>query len=145
MLSEIIRVSAMMPNQGFNELDRLRQRSPSPMASSNLLSNVAGAGLTGWNGLPQEVVSFLILWLLSCYLIIHIQLMQWYCTKKETAIAWSGISVVYLEYGPLGSGMVEASILDDSIRVLFFCQTDARGLEVLMSNGMHEDSIPHAL
>lgn len=71
--------------------------------------------------------------------------MQWYCTKKETAIAWSGISVVYLEYGPLGSGMVEASILDDSIRVLFFCQTDARGLEVLMSNGMHEDSIPHAL
>ncbi|CAA2995862.1 KH domain-containing protein At2g38610-like isoform X1 [Olea europaea var. sylvestris] len=54
---EIIRVSSMMPNQGFNELDRLRQRSPSPMASSNLLSNVAGAGITGWNGLPQERMS----------------------------------------------------------------------------------------
>ncbi|CAI9768430.1 unnamed protein product [Fraxinus pennsylvanica] len=54
---EIIRVSSMMPNQGFNELDRLRQRSPSPMASSNLLSNVAGTGLSGWNGLPQERMS----------------------------------------------------------------------------------------
>lgn len=55
MLSEIIRVSAMMPNLGFNELDGLRHRSPSPMSSSNLLSNVAG-----WNGLPQEVVGFLV-------------------------------------------------------------------------------------
>ncbi|XP_022864844.1 KH domain-containing protein At2g38610-like isoform X2 [Olea europaea var. sylvestris] len=49
---EIIRVSAMMPNQGFNELDGSRHRSPSPMSSSNLLSNVAG-----WNGLPQERLS----------------------------------------------------------------------------------------
>ncbi|CAK9184834.1 unnamed protein product [Ilex paraguariensis] len=51
---EILRVSGMMPNQGFGELDRLRHRSPSPMASSNLMSNVAGTGLGGWNGLPQE-------------------------------------------------------------------------------------------
>ena len=28
------------------------------MASSNLMSNVAGTGLGGWNGLPQEVIVF---------------------------------------------------------------------------------------
>lgn len=50
----------MVPNQGFGELDRLRHRSPSPMASTNLMSNVAGAGLGGWNGLPQEVFVVLI-------------------------------------------------------------------------------------
>ncbi|XP_052173232.1 KH domain-containing protein At2g38610-like isoform X2 [Diospyros lotus] len=54
---EILRVSGMMPNQGYGELDRLRHRSPSPMASSNLMSNVAGTGLSGWNGLPQERLS----------------------------------------------------------------------------------------
>ncbi|CAA3021364.1 KH domain-containing At2g38610 [Olea europaea subsp. europaea] len=54
---EIVRVSRIMPNQGFGELDRLRHRSPSPMSSSNLLSNVAGTGLAGWNGLPQERLS----------------------------------------------------------------------------------------
>ncbi|KAI9116660.1 hypothetical protein K1719_012318 [Acacia pycnantha] len=32
--------------------DRLRNRSPSPMSSSNLMSNVTGTGLGGWN--PQE-------------------------------------------------------------------------------------------
>ena len=52
---EIFRVSGMMSNQGFGDFDRLRHRSPSPMASSNLLSNVGGTGLSGWNGLPQEV------------------------------------------------------------------------------------------
>ncbi|KAG7027519.1 KH domain-containing protein, partial [Cucurbita argyrosperma subsp. argyrosperma] len=51
---EILRVSGMMSNQGFCDLDRLRHRSPSPMASSNLISNVSSAGLSGWNGLPQE-------------------------------------------------------------------------------------------
>ncbi|XP_058214833.1 KH domain-containing protein At2g38610-like isoform X2 [Rhododendron vialii] len=54
---EILRVSGMMPNQGFGELDRLRHRSPSPMASSNLMSNVTGPGLGGWNGLPHERLS----------------------------------------------------------------------------------------
>ncbi|KAI3474315.1 hypothetical protein Pfo_029103 [Paulownia fortunei] len=54
---EILRVTGMMPNQSFGELERLRHRSPSPMASSNLLSNVAGTGLAGWNGLPQERLS----------------------------------------------------------------------------------------
>ncbi|KAF9680129.1 hypothetical protein SADUNF_Sadunf06G0089100 [Salix dunnii] len=54
---EIFRVSGMMSNQGFGDFDRLRHRSPSPMASSNLLSNVGGTGLSGWNGLPQERLS----------------------------------------------------------------------------------------
>ncbi|KAI9108107.1 hypothetical protein K1719_020980 [Acacia pycnantha] len=49
---EILKVSGMMSNQNFGDLDRLRNRSPSPMASSNLMSNVTGTGLGGWN--PQE-------------------------------------------------------------------------------------------
>lgn len=57
LFAEILRVSGMMSNQGgFSEFDRFRHRSPSPMASSNIMSNVAGAGLGGWNGLPQEVL-----------------------------------------------------------------------------------------
>lgn len=50
----------MMSNQGFSDFDRLRHRSPSPMASSNLMSSVTGSGLGGWNGLPQEVNVYLI-------------------------------------------------------------------------------------
>ena len=56
--AEIIRVSGMIPNQGFGDFDRLQHRSPSPMASSNLMSSVTGTGLGGWNGLPQEVITF---------------------------------------------------------------------------------------
>lgn len=44
----------MMSNQGFTDFDRLRHRSPSPMASPNHMSNVPGAGYGGWNGLPPE-------------------------------------------------------------------------------------------
>ncbi|TYK24899.1 KH domain-containing protein [Cucumis melo var. makuwa] len=44
----------MMSNQGFSEFERLRHRSPSPMASSNLVSNISGSGFGSWNGLPQE-------------------------------------------------------------------------------------------
>ncbi|XP_048439433.1 KH domain-containing protein At3g08620 isoform X2 [Pyrus x bretschneideri] len=51
---EILRVSGMMSNQGFGDFDRMRHRSPSPMASSNLISNVTGTGMGGWNGLPPE-------------------------------------------------------------------------------------------
>ncbi|KAL5550395.1 hypothetical protein UlMin_000571 [Ulmus minor] len=54
---EILRVSGMMSNQGFGDFDRLRHRSPSPMASSNIMSNVTGTGLGGWNGLPPERLS----------------------------------------------------------------------------------------
>lgn len=46
----------MMSNQSFGDFDRMRHRSPSPMASSNLMSNVTGTGLGGWNALPQEVM-----------------------------------------------------------------------------------------
>ena len=48
----------MLSNQGFGDFDRLRHRSPSPMASSNLMSNVSGTGLGGWNSLQQEVTAF---------------------------------------------------------------------------------------
>ncbi|KAL8154416.1 hypothetical protein V2J09_012176 [Rumex salicifolius] len=54
---EILRVSGMMSNQGLGDFDRRQHRSPSPMASSNLMSNVHGSGLGGWNGLQQERVS----------------------------------------------------------------------------------------
>lgn len=59
--AEIFRVSGMMSNQGFTDFDRLRHRSPSPMASPNHMSNVPGAGYGGgWNGLPPEVGSHLL-------------------------------------------------------------------------------------
>ncbi|XP_020224896.1 KH domain-containing protein At2g38610 isoform X2 [Cajanus cajan] len=51
---EILRVSGMLSNQGFGDFDRLRHRSPSPMASSNLMSSVTGMGLGGWNSLQPE-------------------------------------------------------------------------------------------
>ncbi|CAN8269539.1 unnamed protein product [Cochlearia groenlandica] len=52
---EILRVTGMMSNQGFTDFDRLRHRSPSPMASpTHHMSNVPGARLGGWNGLPPE-------------------------------------------------------------------------------------------
>lgn len=51
---EIIRVSGMVSTPGFGDYDRLHHGSPSPMASSNLMANVGGSGLTGWNNLLQE-------------------------------------------------------------------------------------------
>ncbi|XP_009614149.1 KH domain-containing protein At3g08620 [Nicotiana tabacum] len=54
---EILRVSGMTPNQILGELDRFRHRSPSPMTSANVMSNVAGTGLGGWSGLAQERLS----------------------------------------------------------------------------------------
>ncbi|PPR82216.1 hypothetical protein GOBAR_AA38506 [Gossypium barbadense] len=54
---EILRVSGMTSNQGFGDFDRMRHRSPSPMASSNIMSNVSGTGLSNWNSLPQERLS----------------------------------------------------------------------------------------
>lgn len=53
----------MLSNQGFGDFDRLRHRSPSPMAPSNLMSNVPGTGLGGWNGLQQEVTAAQIIYL----------------------------------------------------------------------------------
>lgn len=75
----------MMPNQGFGDFDRLRHRSPSPMASSNLMSNVGGTGLGGWNGLPLEVsvllFSFLDLNLVSviCIMLNFVLVATEYC------------------------------------------------------------------
>ncbi|XP_010244589.1 PREDICTED: KH domain-containing protein At2g38610-like isoform X2 [Nelumbo nucifera] len=51
---EIIRVSGMVSNQGFGEYDRLQHGSPSPLASSNLVSHVGGTGISAWNGFSQE-------------------------------------------------------------------------------------------
>ncbi|KAL5711570.1 hypothetical protein ACHQM5_022005 [Ranunculus cassubicifolius] len=51
---EIIRVSGMVSNPGFGDFDRMHHGSPSPMASSNLMANVGGSGLAGWNNLLQE-------------------------------------------------------------------------------------------
>ncbi|KAL9675536.1 hypothetical protein QQ045_003738 [Rhodiola kirilowii] len=51
---EILRVSGMMSNQGFGDIDRLQHRSPSPMASSNRVPNIPGPRMGSWNGLPQE-------------------------------------------------------------------------------------------
>ncbi|GAB2272062.1 hypothetical protein Dimus_006882 [Dionaea muscipula] len=52
---EILRVSGMISNQGFGDFDRRQHRSPSPMASANMMSNVHGLGLGGWNGIAQEI------------------------------------------------------------------------------------------
>ncbi|KAK9734198.1 hypothetical protein RND81_04G122100 [Saponaria officinalis] len=54
---EILRVSGMLPNQGFGDFDRRQHRSPSPMASSNLVSSLHGGGYGGWNGMHQERMS----------------------------------------------------------------------------------------
>ncbi|XP_068668105.1 KH domain-containing protein At3g08620-like [Aristolochia californica] len=50
---EIIRVSSMVSNQGFDNYDRLQHASPGSLAS-NFIPNVGGTSLGSWNGLPQE-------------------------------------------------------------------------------------------
>lgn len=50
---EIMRVSNMLQNQGFKDLDRMRHRSPSPMASSDFMSHIPH----GWNNYPPERLS----------------------------------------------------------------------------------------
>ena len=42
----------MVSNHGFSDYDRLQYRSPSPMASANVLNDVGGGR---WNGIPPEV------------------------------------------------------------------------------------------
>ncbi|XP_052172773.1 KH domain-containing protein At3g08620-like [Diospyros lotus] len=51
---EILRVSGMLPNHGFNELDRLQRASPRSMASSDIIPNLGATGLGGWSGHPHE-------------------------------------------------------------------------------------------
>ncbi|KAF5470309.1 hypothetical protein F2P56_010830 [Juglans regia] len=51
---EIIRVSGMIPNHGYTDLDRLQRGSPSHMASSDIMPNNRLMGFSAWNGLPHE-------------------------------------------------------------------------------------------
>lgn len=76
--SEILRISGMLPNQGFNDFDRLRHRSPSPMASSNLVPNMPRTAIGGWNGLPQEVINFQVHSKLICYEMFDYRLLNLY-------------------------------------------------------------------
>ena len=55
VLTEIMRVSGMVSNQGFGDFDRMQHGSPSPIVSSNLIPNVGGTSLGGWSGLQHEV------------------------------------------------------------------------------------------
>ncbi|KAH9619302.1 hypothetical protein KSS87_019487 [Heliosperma pusillum] len=54
---EILRVSGMLPNQGFGDFDRRQHRSPSPMASANIMPGFHGGGYGGWNGMHPERMS----------------------------------------------------------------------------------------
>lgn len=51
---EILRISGLVPNHGFGDYDRLHHRSPSPMSSPNIRSNLGGPVLGPWNTLQQE-------------------------------------------------------------------------------------------
>ncbi|XP_078435313.1 RNA-binding KH domain-containing protein [Wolffia australiana] len=48
---EIMRVTGMSSNLGFSDYDRVQYRSPSPMASSNIHSDIGGGR---WSGVPPE-------------------------------------------------------------------------------------------
>ena len=54
-MTEILRVSGMIPNHGLSDFDRLQRGSPSPMASFDMMANNRGTGFNGWNGLPHDV------------------------------------------------------------------------------------------
>ncbi|KVI11463.1 hypothetical protein Ccrd_010120 [Cynara cardunculus var. scolymus] len=47
---EILRASGMIPNQGFNDYDRLQRGSPSPLNPIDIMPEVAAKGLGRWNG-----------------------------------------------------------------------------------------------
>ncbi|XP_064967140.1 KH domain-containing protein SPIN1 isoform X2 [Musa acuminata AAA Group] len=51
---EIMRVSGMVSKQGFGDYNQLHHRSPSPMATSTLISSSGVTGYGGWSALPQE-------------------------------------------------------------------------------------------
>ncbi|KAK3025848.1 hypothetical protein RJ639_041296 [Escallonia herrerae] len=56
---EILRVSGMIPNQGFSDYDRLQRGSPSPMSTLDAIPDMGGKGVgrwngNGWNGLQHE-------------------------------------------------------------------------------------------
>ncbi|CAL5386231.1 unnamed protein product [Camellia sinensis] len=51
---EILRVSGMMSNHGFNDYERLQRGSPNLMASQDIKPNLGGTGIGGWSGHPHE-------------------------------------------------------------------------------------------
>ncbi|KAK2991620.1 hypothetical protein RJ640_025247 [Escallonia rubra] len=58
-LEKILRVSGMIPNQGFSDYDRLQRGSPSPMSTLDAIPDMGGKGVgrwngNGWNGLQHE-------------------------------------------------------------------------------------------
>lgn len=61
MFAEMLRVSGMIQNQGFNDYDRLQRGSPSPL---DIMPDVAAKSLGRWNGnagwspLQHDVSSF---------------------------------------------------------------------------------------
>ena len=50
MVTEILRVSGMISNQGLSDYDRLQRGSPSPIASIDLMPDIGGKVLGGWTG-----------------------------------------------------------------------------------------------
>lgn len=47
-LTEILRVSGMISDQGFSDYDRLLRGSPSHVASRDIIQSVGGKALGGW-------------------------------------------------------------------------------------------------
>ncbi|RRT54794.1 hypothetical protein B296_00046811, partial [Ensete ventricosum] len=84
LLTEIMRVSGMVSNQGFGDYNQLHHRSPSPMAPSTLISNSGVTGYGGRSGLPQELLIFLS----SSEIIPEKRL----CFPQEVAMNWQGTS-----------------------------------------------------
>lgn len=60
MLTEILRVSALVHNQGYHDFDVLHRGSPGPMAAPEVTQNKRSSGFNVWNDLAYEVSSFLV-------------------------------------------------------------------------------------
>ncbi|KAJ0539476.1 putative STAR protein, homodimerization region [Helianthus annuus] len=62
---EIFRASTAIPNQGFNDFDRMQRGSPSPLHPLDVISDIDANGLIRWNGnagwspLQHEVLYYL--------------------------------------------------------------------------------------
>lgn len=70
----------MIPNQGFNDFDRLQRGSPSPLNHLDVIPDVDGNGLMRWNGnagwSPRHEVSRLnvpMYFSLHIFMLFHVQ------------------------------------------------------------------------